>query len=102
MTKNPLINALIAAGYIFLLVLIMNWGNKMVAHPNNNLLAPMVGISLFTLSTAVMGYLFCYQPAQLYFSDKKKPAVQLFLSTVAVFAGITFVFLVLFFTGIVA
>jgi hypothetical protein len=46
-------------------------------------------ISLFTLSAAVMGYLFCYQPAQLYFEGKKKDAVRLFLQTVAVFALIT-------------
>jgi hypothetical protein len=100
MSKNPLINALTASVYIVVIVLVMNWGTKMVPHPNT-FIAPIAVISLFTLSAAVMGYLFCYQPAQLYFDGKKKVAVKLFLQTVVVFGAITALILALFFSGII-
>jgi hypothetical protein len=62
--------------------------------------APIVIISLFTLSAAMMGYLFLFQPLQLYLDGKKKLAVNLFIQTLATFAGLTALFLVLYFTGI--
>ena len=61
---------------------------------------PIAVISLFTLSTAVMGYLFVYSPLQLYLEGEKKKAVNLFLQTVAVFAGITLVIILVLFFGI--
>ena len=86
--KNPFVNALAASLYIIAIGLIMNFGSTH-APKDNPPLAAIAVISLFTLSAAVMGYLFCYQPAQLYFEGKKKEAVRLFLKTVAVFALIT-------------
>ena len=100
MSKNPILNALAAEVYIILLVLLMNFGIKM-AGQQNSLIVPIAMISLFTLSTAVMGYLFCYQPIQLYFDGKKKQAINLAFQTIAVFGGITFLLLVLLFSGIV-
>jgi hypothetical protein len=100
MSKNPLINGVTALAYIVLIASVMNWGTKMIPHSTNTFIAPIAVISLFTLSAAVMGYLFCYQPAQLYFDNKKKQAVGLFLQTVAVFACITALTLVLLFTGV--
>ena len=99
MSKNPLINALAASAYIVLIALVMNWGTKLAAHPDT-FIAPIAVISLFTLSAAIMGYLFCYQPAQLYFDGKKKAAVSLFLQTVAVFGAITALVLALLFSGV--
>jgi len=99
MTKNPFINSLAASAYIIFIVLVMNSGTKLVG-PTNSLMAPVAVISLFTLSAAVMGYLFCYQPIQLYFDGKKKSAVQLFLQTVIIFACLTALFLTLLFAGI--
>ena len=100
MTKNPLVNGLGASLYIFLLVGLMTWGEKVVPR-EDTWLAPVVGISLFTLSAAVMAYVFCYQPLTLYFDGKKKQAVQLFLKTVIVFATITIALVVLFFSGVI-
>ncbi len=100
MTKNPLLNGIGASLYIFLLVGLMTWGEKVVPR-EDTWLAPVVAISLFTLSAAVMGYVFCYQPATLYFDGKKKQAVQLFLKTVIVFATITIAFVILLFSGVV-
>jgi len=99
MSKNPVINGLAALAYIIIIVSVMTFGTKMMPRPNF-FMAPVAAVSLFTLSAAVMGYIFCYQPAQLYFDGKKKEAVRLFLQTVAVFAGITILMLILLFTGI--
>lgn len=98
MSKHPLVNALSAFAYIALVALVMNFGSKMANHPDS-FLAPVAFISLFTLSAAVMGYLFCYQPLQLYFDGKKKAGVQLFLQTVAGFGVLTAVAMVLVLTG---
>ena len=99
MTKNPFLNALAATLYIVLVSIVMNLGSKF-APREDSVIAPIAVISLFSLSAAVMGYLFGFEPAQLYFGGKKKEAVQLFLQTTAVFALFTAVFLSLLFTGI--
>lgn len=97
MTKNPIINSFIASLYIFVIVWLMSWGTSMVK-PKDSFIAPVAMISLFTLSAAVMGYLFLSQPIQLYFVNKKKEAIKLFLQTVGVFGLITiFTLLALFF-----
>jgi hypothetical protein len=101
MTKNPIINGLGASAYIVLVASVMNFGSKIMPHNSSStFLAPIAMISLFTLSAAVMGYIFLYQPAQLYFDGKKKQAVKLFLQTVAVFGFLTVVALTLLFTGV--
>lgn len=97
MSKNPWINGVSASIYIAIVVSIMNLGSKIMSQ-NNSFFGGVAILSLFTLSAAVMGYLFCFQPAQLYFENKKKEAVRLFLQTVGVFGGITFlIFGLLFF-----
>ena len=100
MTRNPFVNALAATAYICIIVSIMVYGMGHTSSPANSVIIPIAMISLFTLSAAVMGYLFLYQPLQLYLDGKKKEAVDLFLQTVAVFAGITALILTLLFLGI--
>ncbi|HEY4481504.1 MAG TPA: hypothetical protein VI489_01485 [Candidatus Brocadiaceae bacterium] len=100
MTKNPLYNALFASLYIVVIASIMFYGTKLAGPMGNTFLAPIAMISLFTLSAAVMGYLFGYQPFVLYFDGKKKQGLDLFLKTVAVFGGVTIIFLVLLFSRI--
>jgi hypothetical protein len=99
MTKNPLINALVALVYISLVASVTFYAPKHTG-PVNSPVAPIAAISLFTLSAAVMAYLFGYQPAQLYFDGKKKQAVSLFLKTVGIFAAFTVIILTLFLSGI--
>lgn len=99
MTKNPFLNALAAALYITLVALVMNFASRH-SSSNNSILIPIAIVSLFTLSAAIMGYIFGYQPLTMYLDGKKKPAVNLFLHTVAVFAGITVVVFALLFSGI--
>ena len=62
--------------------------------------APIVFLSLLTLSVAVMAFLFFYQPLMLFIEGKKKEAVSLFVKTVGIFAAITMVALILLFTGL--
>jgi hypothetical protein len=97
MTKNPFINALAATVYISAVATIPFFGKQLFG-PGNSFLIPIAMISLFTLSAAVMGFLFLYQPLLLLLDGHKKNAVKLFLQTVASFAGITLiVFLLLYF-----
>ncbi|MEK7195007.1 MAG: hypothetical protein AAB667_02015 [Patescibacteria group bacterium] len=100
MTKNPVINALSAAVYIGLVAVVMFYGSRVVAETNDSIIAPIAMISLFTLSVAVMGYLFLYQPFQLYFDNNKRGAIKLFLGTLATFAGITIILLAILVSGI--
>lgn len=100
MSKNPFINAFAASIYIVLVVSLIQFASK-IPESNNFFVIPVMMISLFTLSAAVMGYIFCLQPIKMYLDGKKEKAVKLFLQTVVVFAFITLLFWILYFTGIV-
>ena len=92
--KNPFINAFVAALYITAVASVMYYGPKIAGRIEETVVVPIAIISLFTLSAAVMGYVFLYQPLQLYLEGDKKTAVNLFLKTVVIFGGITAVILV--------
>lgn len=98
MTKNPFINAVAAVLYIVVIASFMFFGLSR-SHPGNSVFAPIAMISLFTLSAAIMGYIFLYQPLLLLLDGHKKHAVNLFLQTVLVFGLTTFFFLILIFLG---
>lgn len=101
MTRNPIYNALAASAYISIIASILYYAPKAAGKIDDSVFAPIAFISLFTLSAAVMGYLFLGKPIQLYLSGKKKDAVNLFLKTVAVFAGITILIFIAIFSKIV-
>ncbi len=63
--------------------------------------APVVAISVLTLSTAVMAFLFFYQPVLLLIEGKKKETLNLFAKTVGIFAIITACSLALLFFGLI-
>ena len=96
MIKSPILNAFLATIYIVVVASIMKYGSDLPG-PKDTILAPIAFISLFTLSAAVMGYLFVYQPLCFYLDGEKKKAVNFFLKTVGVFAVVTILmFLTLF------
>jgi hypothetical protein len=99
MTKNPFVNAIVALGYICLVAIIMNYGSQTFPH-TKSIFVPIAILSLLSLSAAIMAYVFGYQPAQLFLDGKKKPAVDLFLKTVGVFALFTILLLLCVFSGI--
>ena len=87
MINHPIVNAFAAIIYIVILVLTLE--NLIIPVQPPEAMAPIIMLSLFVLSAAVMGYLFLAQPIHLYLDGKKKEAVNFFLQTVGVFAGIT-------------
>ena len=99
MTKNPILNALAAVLYITFVACVMFYGVEKKV-PNNSILVPIAVLSLFTLSASVMGYIFLYQPIQLYFDGKKKQAINLVLLTIAAFAVVTAIIFALLISGI--
>jgi len=100
MTKNPIINALSASAYIIFGVAIMTFVTQPLKNKPDTFLAPIVFLSLLTLSVAVMAILFFYQPLILFIEGKKKEAINLFVKTVGIFAAITTVVLILLFSGV--
>jgi len=98
-TKNPFINAGAASVYIICVATLM-YNAKTVFGSKDTFLTPIAVLSLFTLSAAVMGYLFLYQPVLELLEGHKKKAVDLFLKTVAVFAGITLVVFLIMLSGV--
>ena len=88
MTKNPLLNALAAWGYIALVVMVPYYGSDLVGD-GESILIPIGMLSLFVLSAAVMGTIFFYHPAQMYLDGQKQEALSLFLKTLLTFALVT-------------
>jgi Na+/serine symporter len=99
MTKNPFINAFSALLYILVVATVMNSMMQTQKGPDT-IVAPILILSMFTLSAAVMGFLFLSNPLQLYLDGKKKNAVTLFLQTVGVFAVSTAIILGLVLTKV--
>lgn len=102
MTRNPFLNAIVAFLYIIFIVSILQYGSKTFPHSNADLIAPIVLLSLFTLSAAVMVYVFGYNPLILFFDKKRKEALDLFLKTTLIFGAITFGLLLILFSGIIS
>ncbi|TSA44182.1 hypothetical protein D4R49_00620 [bacterium] len=96
MNKNPFVNALAATAYITALVSVVFSAPKTTPF-ENTIMAPIMFLSVFVLSAAVMGFLFVYQPLRLFFENKQQEAVRLFLLTIVSFAGITIVLVALWF-----
>jgi len=99
MTKNPFINALASILYIVFVASVMYYG---MGHTKseNSVIVPIAVLSLFSLSVALMGYFFLFQPVQLYVDGKKQEATSLLVQTILVFAVITAVITALFLSGI--
>ena len=86
--NSPLLNALLATLYICVIGLVLYWGPQLVG-PREGPLVPIVMLSLFVLSAAIMGYFFLSESVQLYLDGQKQEAINFFLKTVALFACIT-------------
>ena len=93
--NKPFYNAIIAAGYITLVVSIINYTGNSEYQVEQNVFIPIAMLSVLVFSVALMGYLFFYQPVILLTQGKHAEAAKLFLSTLAIFAGLTIIFLVL-------
>jgi len=89
MTKKPIYNALAATIYIVLIVLFINSIDSIeTGYTNEGLeqfIMPIIMLSLLTLSVAVMGYIFLYQPIILFLEKNRKEAVKYFIHTILFF-----------------
>lgn len=99
MMTKPFMHALAATLYIAAVSSVMYYGPKF-SGPKETVAVPIAILSLFTLSAAVMGYLFLAEPIQLYLDGKKKEAVSFFLRTVGIFGAVTTTLLALLFSGV--
>lgn len=90
--KRPFLNALGAALYIVFIVLVIQGSNYILKNVMGTIIIPMVMLSLFVLSAAIMGYFFLSEPLQLLMENKKKEAVTFFAKVVGVFACFILVF----------
>lgn len=84
-------NAVLAAVYVVGISLFLHLGPILFGEGEDSLLIPIMMLSLFVLSAAVMGYLFLGQPILRYLEGDRQGAVNGFLQTVGFFA--LFVFL---------
>lgn len=85
MTKNPVINALLGLLYIVLVVSLLYYSPRSIDQAGTIFL-PIAMLSLFVFSASCMGYLFLYQPLQLFLEGEKKKSVELFIQTLIAFA----------------
>ncbi len=88
MNKNPYYNAILAFAYVTLIGTFLQNG-RYIFGEGDPIFAPIMFLSLFVLSAALMGYLFLGVPAQLFFEGHHKQAIDMFFKTVATFAGLT-------------
>ena len=87
MTTKPFLNALIAAGYIGIIVTILSNTEHFDAR-GFGMIAPVTFLSLLVLSAALMGYLFFYQPVRLLIERQPEEASTFLISTIVSFVGI--------------
>ena len=93
MHKKPFLNASAAAVYIIVIASGMN-ALSTLNFPKGTILVPIVILSLFVLSAAVMGFLFAYEPLRLYLENQKQEALFFFAKTVGIFACFAILFIV--------
>ena len=98
MTKNPYLNAFLAGLYIVFVVILISYGPALVRDKPDTILAPMAMLSLLVCSVALMGYIFFLQPVLMYLDGEKREAVEFFTKTLAAFAVITGIIVLITFT----
>jgi hypothetical protein len=98
MSRNPYINAFCAAAYIVCIALLLHYGPALVRDEPDTILAPISMLSLLVLSVAFMGYAFFLQPLLMFMEGQKREAVELFTKTLAVFAVVTSMLVLVAFT----
>lgn len=101
MTKNPYVNALIAALYIVFIVCLVNYGPAFARQKPDTIFAPIAMLSLLVFSAAFMACVFFLQPVLIYIDGHKREAVMLFKKTLMTFAIITAVVVAIAFLGLV-
>ena len=95
MSRNPVLNALAAAGYILLVAIFFSLVPPMIPEPIAPLVPILLILSLFVFSAAVMGYLIIGMPLRLFIEGEKQEAVVLFGKTLLAFAAASIILFLL-------
>jgi len=95
MKLTPFINAISAAIYIVLVVLLIQ-SLQVFSSLKDTIFIPMFMLSLLVLSVAIMGFLFFFQPLWLYIDGHKDKALTFFLKTIGFFACFVLIFFIVF------
>ncbi len=93
--KKPFLYALVTAVYIVFIINAIDFLTSNLSE--EKIFIPIAMLSLFVLSVAVMGFLFFYEPINLYMENKKQEAVVFFGKMIGFFACFTVVFFILLF-----
>ncbi|HVT00737.1 MAG TPA: hypothetical protein VHE53_00710 [Patescibacteria group bacterium] len=93
MSKNPILNGIAALAYISIIASTMFYAPHIDNKPS--VFMPIIVLSLFTFSAAIMAYIFFFNPFQMYFNGKKKAAIELAFKSLATFGILTIILLVL-------
>lgn len=88
-------NSLATSLYIFLVGAFMFFGSESKFGRANTILIPVTMLLVFVLSAAVTSFLVFGKPAQMYVDGKKKEAITLVGYTLASFAVITVISILL-------
>lgn len=93
--RKPFTHALAAALYIVIIVLGVNATSSVI--PGKTIMIPMGMLGLLVLSVLIMGYLFFFEPLNLYLEGQKTEAIAFFGKTLGFFACFVAIFFALFF-----
>lgn len=94
MNKKSIYNAILAAGYITILVSFISLIAETLQIQEDNIFMPISMLAMLVLSVAVMAYLFFYEPVLLLLENKRAEAIKMFLGTVSVFATLAVLFFI--------
>lgn len=87
--QNPYLGALLAIGYIGLVVLLIGGMAAFFGDaPDIEYLAPLIMLSLLVLSVATMGFLFFYRPLTLVLDGRRTEALGYFARMAGTFAAV--------------
>ncbi|HVM58861.1 MAG TPA: hypothetical protein VMT80_00830 [Candidatus Paceibacterota bacterium] len=92
MDMKPIYRAILAAGYIALIALLMTWVTSST-HGPDTVLAPLVVLSVLVLSVVIMAFLFFADPVRRLIAGDARGAVRSFLATAGWFALFPLLFL---------
>lgn len=89
MRFSPYLHALAAAAYIWGIGSLLFYISSLHHDTPDTFVAPIVALSLFVFSAAVMAFLFFYRPVVLLIEHKREEAFLFFLKTLGTFGLLT-------------
>ncbi len=89
MRWNPILNGLLASGYVGSVATLIHWISSFKHDTPDTVVDGIAFLSLFTFSAAVMAFLFFYRPMALTLEGKGAEGLSFFAQTLFTFGIIT-------------